>query len=409
MAGDNYIASIDIGTDKIALLAAEKDYDNRLRIIGYNICASDGVKKGAIFSIDHLSRVITKLIEETSKSFDLTLGLFRVNISDTHLTCSDRKGHVSVNEVVTRNDVDAVLASAISMSTPSNKEPLHKIKKKFTINESVVVDNPLEMKAEFLESKVHIVTVSSANVRNIENCLKQSDLHLEPNGMVLTSIAKSHAILTQEEKDNGVCIVDIGAGVTCFSVFNEEGIVQSGVISMGGDEVTRDIAYAFDTSLEEAKRLKEKYGVAKSSTLKEDKLIDFTQPEKNKEEHQLSSLQLSEVIEEAYREILLALKNELKHYNLDTIIKSGFVLCGGGAQVISCEELVRDFFTRRAKIGTIPDSRIFGLDNILTDFRYTGSIGLLLHEDDFGKDFDVISNGNNGVIGKLKEWTVKNF
>lgn len=178
---------------------------------------------------------------------------------------------------------------------------------------------------------------------------------------------------------------------------------------MGGDEVTQDIAYAFDTSLEEAKRLKEKYGVAKTSTLKEDKLIDFTQPEKSKDEHQLSSLQLSEVIEEAYSEILLALKNELKHYNLDTIIKSGFVLCGGGAQVIACEELVRDFFTRRVKMGTIHRSRISGLDNILTDFRYTGSIGLLLHEDDLRKDVDVISNGNNGVISKLKKWTVRNF
>jgi len=406
MAGDNYIASIDIGTDKIALLAAEKDYDNRLRIIGHNICASDGVKKGAIFSIDHLSRVITKLIEETNKSFNLTPGLFRVNISDTHLTCTDGKGKVSVNEVVTRNDVDAVLKSAMAMSTPSNKEALHRIKKKFTINESVVVDNPLEMKAEFLESKVHIVTVSSASVRNIENCLKQSDLQVDK--IVLTSIAKSHAILTQEEKDNGVCIVDIGAGVTCFSVFNEEGIVQSGVISMGGNEVTQEIALAFDTSLEEAKRLKEFYGVAKSSTLKEEKLIDFTQAA-NKEEHQLSSLQLSEVIEEAYREILLALKNELKHHNLDTIIKSGFVLCGGGAQVISCEELVRDFFTRRAKIGTIHRSRISGLDNILTDFRYTGSIGLLLHEDDFRKDVDVISNGNKGWIAKLEKWTQGGF
>jgi cell division protein FtsA len=409
MAGDNYIASIDIGTDKIALLAAEKDYDNRLRIIGHKICPSDGVKKGVIFSIDSLSRVITKLIEETNKSFNLTPGLFRVNISDTHLTCTDGKGKVSVNEVVTRNDVDAVLASAMAMSTPSNKEKIHRIKKKFTINESVVVDNPLEMEAEVLESKVHIVTVSSANVRNIENCLKQSDLQVEKNGIVLTSIAKSHAILTQEEKDNGVCIVDIGAGVTSFSVFNEEGIVQSGVISMGGDEVTRDIAYAFDTSLEEAKRLKEKYGVAKSSTLKEDKLIDFTQPEKNKEEHQLSSLQLSEVIEEAYREILLALKNELKHHNLDKIIKSGFVLCGGGTQVISCEELVRDFFTRRAKMGTVHRSRISGLDNILTDFRYAGSIGLLLHEDDLRRDVDVISNGNKGVMGKLKEWTAGGF
>jgi len=406
MAGDNYIASIDIGTDKIALLAAEKDYDNRLRIIGHNICASDGVKKGAIFSIEHLSRVITKLIEETNKSFNLTPGLFRVNISDTHLTCTDGKGKVSVNEVVARDDVDAVLKSAMAMSTPSNKEKLHRIKKKFTINESVVVDNPLEMEAEVLESKVHIVTVSSASVRNIENCLKQSDLQVDK--IVLTSIAKSHAILTQEEKDNGVCIVDIGAGVTCFSVFNEEGIVQSGVISMGGNEVTQEIALAFDTSLEEAKRLKEFYGVAKSSALKEEKLIDFTQAT-NKEKHQLSSLQLSEVIEEAYREILLALKNELKHHNLDAIIKSGFVLCGGGAQVISCEELVRDFFTRRVKMGTIHRSRISGLDNILTDFRYAGSIGLLLHEDDLRKDVDVISNGNKSVMGKLKKWTVRNF
>ena len=406
MAGDNYIASIDIGTDKIALLAAEKDFDNRLRIIGHNICASDGVRKGVIFSIDSLSRVITKLIKETNKSFDLTPGLFRVNISDTHLTCTDGKGKVSVNEVVTRDDLDAVLKSAMAMSTPTNKEKLHRIKKKFTINESVVVDNPLEMEAEVLESKVHIVTVSSASVRNIENCLKQSDLQVDK--IVLTSIAKSHAILTQEEKDNGVCLVDIGAGVTSFSVFNEEGIVRSGVISMGGDEVTQEIAFAFDTSIEEAKRLKEFYGVAKSSALKEEKLIDFTQVT-NKEEHQLSSLQLSEVIEEAYREILLALKNELKHHNLDTIIKSGFVLCGGGAQVISCEELVRDFFTRRVKIGTIHRSRISGLDNILTDFRYTGSIGLLLHEDDLKKDVDVISNGNNGVMGKLKKWTAGGF
>ena len=116
-------------------MAAEKDYDNRLRIIGHNICSSDGVRKGAIFSIDSLSRVITKLIEETNKSFDLTPGLFRINISDTHLTCTDGKGKVSVNEVVTRDDFDAVLASAMAMSTPSNKEKLHIIKKKFTINE----------------------------------------------------------------------------------------------------------------------------------------------------------------------------------------------------------------------------------------------------------------------------------
>ena len=146
------------------------------------------------------------------------------------------------------------------MSTPTNKLKLHTINKKFIINETVVVDDPIEMEAEVLESKVHIVTVSSASVRNIENCLKQSNL--EVDDIVLNPIAKSNALLSQDDKDNGVCILDIGAGVTSYSVFNEEGIVQSGIIPMGGDEINQEIAYAFDTSIEEAKRLKENYGLS---------------------------------------------------------------------------------------------------------------------------------------------------
>ena len=214
--------------------------------------------------------------------------------------------------------------------------------------------------------------------------------------------------MTQEDKNSGVCLLDIGAGVTSYSVFKEEGIVQSGIIAMGGDEVSQSIAYAFDTSLEEAKRLKENYGAAKTLLLSDDRFIDFTQAN-SKEERQLSSFDLSEVIEETYREIFEALKNELKHHNLDTIIKSGFVLCGGGSEINFVEELVRDFFSKRVKIGKIQRSRISGLEAILTDYRYTGSIGLLLHEGDLSKAKFIVSNGNNGVMGKLKKAIVGNF
>jgi cell division protein FtsA len=406
MAGNNFVASIDIGTEKIALLAADIEESGHLRIIGHNTCSSEGVRKGSLYSIDSLARVVTKLVEKTQKSFDLGLIRVRVNISDTHLTCTDGKGKVSINESITLDDLDSVLESAMAMSTPTNKEKLHIIKKKFTINETVVVDNPIDMEAEVLESKVHIVTVSSSSVRNIENCLKQSELEVEK--IVLNSIAKSQALLTQEEKNSGVCLVDIGAGVTSYSVFHEEGIVQSGVISIGGDEVTQEIAYAFGTSVEEAKRIKESYGVAKSSILNEEKFIDFLQ-ETNKEEHQLSSLELSEVIEKAYRDIFVLLKNELKHYNLDGIIKSGFVLCGGASEINSIEELVRDFFSRRVKIGQIKRSSISGLETILTDYRYTGAIGLLLHEGDLSKTEFVMSKSGHGVIGKLKKVIVGNF
>ena len=406
MAGNHFVASIDIGTEKIALLVAEREDDDHLRIIGHNVCPSKGVRRGSIFSIDSLSREISKLIKKTEESFGISLALFRVNISDTHLTCIDGKGKVPVNELVSSEDLDAVLESAMAISTPTNKEKLHIIKKKFTINETVVVDDPIDMEAQVLESKVHIITVSSSSVRNVENCLKQSDLEVDK--IVLNSVAKSQALLTQEDKNSGVCLLDIGAGVTSYSVFKEEGIIQSGIIAMGGDEVTQSIAYAFDTSLEEAKRLKESYGVAKTLPQSDDKFIDFTQAN-SKEERQLSSLDLSAVIEESYREIFEELKNELKHRNLDSIIKSGFVLSGGGSEIGSIEELIRDYFSKRVKLGKIQRSRISGLEAILTDYRYTGSIGLLLHEGDLNKAKFIVSNGNKGVMGKLKNAIVGNF
>jgi len=404
MASNHYKASIDIGTETIALLIADKEDGDHLRIIGHNVCPSVGVKKGALFSIDALSRVINKLIDETYDSFGLVFDNVRVNISDTHLTCTDGKGKVSINDAVTSKDLDSVLESAMAMSTPTNKEKLHIIKKKFTINETVVVDDPMDMEAEVMESKVHIVTVSSSSIRNIERCLEQCDIKLDK--IILNPIAKSQAVLSQEDSDNGVCLVDIGAGVTSYSVFHEEGIVRSGIIAMGGDDVTQAIANAFDTSLEEAKRLKENYGVAKSSTLKEDRFINFTH---NKAEHHLSSLELSEVIEEAYRDIFELLKNELKHHNLDSILKSGFVLCGGAAEINSMEELVRDFFSKRVKMGKIQRVRLSGLEAILTDYRYAGAIGLLLHEGDLSKAEYVEANNSNGVIGKLKKVIVGNF
>ena len=409
MAGRNdYIASIDIGTDKIAVLVAEKEDDDKLRIIGHNISPSDGVRKGSISAIGPLSQAISKALDQIDRSFKLEIGLVRVNLSDTHLTCIDGYGRQPITEVVTSDDVGKVLASASAIPTPTNKEKLHTIKKKFTIDEDSIVDDPEGMEAEVLDSKVHIVTVSSVSVRNIESCLKKCDLMLEKNGIVLNPIANSEAMLTQEDKDGGVCLIDFGAGVTSYSVFLEEGIVRSGVIPMGGDDITWEVARAFDTSFEEAKRLKEDYGYAKSSTIKDEQFVEFVQAT-NKDSHHLSNLQLSEVIEEAYLLILSTLKNELRHHNLEASIKSGFVLCGGGAQAFGFEELVREFFTRRVKIGVVKRNRISGLETILMDYRYAGSIGLLLHQEDISQVDIVRLKGGNGVMGKIHKAFLGNF
>jgi cell division protein FtsA len=177
---------------------------------------------------------------------------------------------------------------------------------------------------------------------------------------------------------------------------------------MGGDDITQEVAIAFDTSFEEAKRLKENYGCAKSSAIKDEQFVEFVQAT-NKDSHYLSSIQLSEVIEEAYLYILSTLKNELRHHNLEANIKSGFVLCGGGAQALGFEELVREFFTRRVKIGIVQRDRVSGLETILMDYRYASSIGLLLHQEDLPQVDSIMSKGRNGVMGKIKKVLVGNF
>ena len=255
---------------------------------------------------------------------------------------------------------------------------LHAINKKFTLNEAQVTEDPIAMEASVLESEVHIVTVSSSSVRNIEYSLQQSGLHVDV--IALDSIALSHALLTPEEKDIGVCLLDFGAGVTNFSVLHDSYIVHSGVIPLGGDDITQEVAFAFDTSTEEARRIKEQYGCAKASKIKDEHLVGFEQTT-NKELHYLSNLTLAEVIEQAYVNILSLVKNDLKNKELINVIKGGFVLCGGAAEIDSFEDLVMGFFSRRAKKGSVQKALISGLDSIITDYRYSCSIGLLLYKD----------------------------
>ncbi|MCS5591644.1 MAG: cell division protein FtsA [Gammaproteobacteria bacterium] len=403
--GNDFIASIDIGTDKIAVLVAEKE-DDVMRLIGHGVGPSSGVRKGNVSAIESLSRAISKTLEKANKSFNGEIALVRANLSDTHLTCFDRSGRIPINQIVEKEDVEKVLESARAITTPTNKEVLHVINKKFTLNETQVIENPVEMEASVLESEVHIVTVSSSSMRNIENSLKQSDLSVD--SIVLDSIASSQALLTQEEKDAGVCLLDFGAGVTNFSVFQQGGIVYSGVIPVGGNDITQEVAIAFDTSFEEAQRLKEEHGCAKASTIRGEHLVEFVQVT-NKDPHQLSNLTLSEVIEEAYMEILALVKSDLKHRNLEAGIKAGFVLCGGGAEVGGAEDLVRGFFSRRVKKGVVQRSVVSGLESIIGDYRFSGAIGLLLHKEDVPQQTLVKAKGGVGFVGKMRNILVGEF
>ena len=395
--GNDFIASIDIGTDKIVVLVAEREGD-RLRVIGQGMCPSTGVKRGSVEAIEPLSRAISKAVQQAHKSSDVDLATVRVNLSDSHISCFEGYGKVPIEGKVTNIDVNKVLDSAQAYTMPTNKERLHVFKKKFTINGSVKVDNPVEMDADVLESNVHIVTVSSSSMRNIEYTLKQCDLNVED--LVLDSMASSEAILTQEEKDNGVCLVDIGAGMTNFSVFHHGGVIHSGIVAIGGNHVSEEIAFAYGTSFNEAQRLKEVYGCAKASLISNDEFVEFAQTS-NRDQHQLSSHTLAEIIEEAYLDIFLLLKNNLQHGEFDKNLKSGIVLCGGGSRISGCEEFVRGFMSKRVKLSSIKRDNFTAPESIFDDFRYTSAIGLLMYKEDVPQEELVKARG--GTFDKIKD------
>ena len=395
--GNDFIASIDIGTDKIVVLVAEREGD-RLRVIGQGMCPSTGVKRGSVEAIEPLSRAISKAVQQAHKSSDVDLATVRVNLSDSHISCFEGYGKVPIEGKVTNIDVNKVLDSAQAYTMPTNKERLHVFKKKFTINGSVKVDNPVEMDADVLESNVHIVTVSSSSMRNIEYTLKQCDLNVED--LVLDSMASSEAILTQEEKDNGVCLVDIGAGMTNFSVFHHGGVIHSGIVAIGGNHVSEEIAFAYGTSFNEAQRLKEVYGCAKASLISNDEFVEFAQTS-NRDPHQLSSHTLAEIIEEAYLDIFLLLKNNLQHGEFDKNLKSGIVLCGGGSRISGCEEFVRGFMSKRVKLSSIKRDNFTAPESIFDDYRYTSAIGLLMYKEDVPQEELVKARG--GTFGKIKD------
>ena len=396
-AGNDFIASIDIGTDKIVVLVAERE-DDRLRIIGQGMCPSAGVKKGSVEAIEPLSRAISKAVQQAHKSSAVDLATVRVNLSDSHLSCFEGYGKVPIADIVSSIDVNKVLDSAQAYTMPTNKEKLHVFKKKFTINGSVKVDNPVEMDADVLESNVHIVTVSSSSMRNIEYALKQCDLNVEL--LVLDSMASSEAILTQEEKDNGVCLIDIGAGMTNFSVFHHGGVIHSGIVAIAGNHVTEEIAFAFGTSFNEAQRLKEVYGCARTSLISNDDFVEFTQTS-NRDPHQLSSHTLAEVIEEAYLDIFSLLKNNLQHEGIYKNLKSGIVLCGGGSRISGCEEFVRRFMSKRVKLSSIKRHNFTAPESIFDDYRYASAIGLLMYKEDVPQEVLVKAKGS--AFGKIKD------
>ena len=371
----NYIVGLDIGTSKIVTVVGEvKEESEALEVVGVGTSRSRGVKKGVVVSIESTVHSIQSAIEEAELMSGCEIRSVYTGIAGSHIQGLNSHGIVAIKEhEVTSNDIGRVVDAARAVSIPSNQKILHVLPQEFIIDNQHGIKEPLGMSGVRLESKVHIVMSSISAIKDITKCVRRCGL--EVDDIILEQLASSQAVLTEDEKNLGVCLVDIGGGTTDIAVFFKDAIQHIAVIPIAGDQVTNDIAVALRTPTQHAEDIKTKYACALAKLASKEETIDVPSVGRNST-RRLARQTLAEVVEPRYEELFNLVRQVLQQAGCENQIGSGIVLTGGSAKMEGVVELAEEVFHLPVRIG-IPQY-VTGLFDILKSPIYTTSIGLLL-------------------------------
>ena len=402
MASEELLASIDIGSSKITVLIGELEGE-KINVFGHGKYPSAGVRDGHVVNVAKAAEAVSEALEKTQKKFPSEVSEVVVNISDPHLKTINQHREIPIpSKTITKENIDAAIVNASAIVTPTNKRKLKPNVNKFLLNDDPQpVYDPLGMQADFLSAYVHIEVLSSQAHSNLHKTIENSGYSVKE--VLLDSQASSKYLLSDTDMLSGVCIVDIGSDTTNFSVFTERGIKYSSVLTIGGDQVSNDISYAFDTSFEEAERLKLEYGYAQIQAGLEDSLIEFEQVDISEKKY-LSQYQLIEVIEKSYNNIISQIKQELKEKKFNRVLKAGVVLTGGGSLIKNCEKLFIKGLGIRTKLGKRNTDKIsISKQSIANDPTYASAFGLITHLYHDEDDQEIDDYDKPGVLNRIKE------
>lgn len=407
----NIIAGLDIGTSKIVAAVAEVNADNRLNVIGVSAHPSRGLKKGVVVNIEATMASIQKVLEEAEFISGCKVTAVYAGIAGSHIRSRDSNGMVAIKDgEVTQADMDRVIEAAKAVPIANDQRVLHVLPQEFIIDGQEDVREPLGMSGVRLEARAHIVTGAVSAADNITKCVRR--LGLEVLELVLQPLASSYAVLSDDEKELGVCLIDIGGGTTDIAVFSNGAIRHTAVIPIAGDQVTNDIAMALRTPTKDAEELKRMYGVALRQLATSDTVIDVPSVGGDRGSRQLSQQILAEVIEPRVEELYTLIQAELRRSGFEETLTSGIVLTGGCAALKGMAELAEEVFHMPVRVG-LPANPIFSsLPDAVNNPRYSTAIGLLLygfqqmHREQQGKSQ---VSGFHGVWDKMRGWLSNNF
>jgi len=403
------IVGLDIGTSKVVAIVGEIDSEGAIEVVGIGSNPSKGMKKGVVVNIESTVHSIQRAIEEAELMAGCQIHSVYVGIAGSHIRSLNSHGIVAIRDrEVYPLDLERVIDAAQAVAIPADQKVLHILPQEYVIDNQEGIKEPLGMSGVRLEAKVHLVTCAVNAAQNIEKCIRRCGLEVEE--VILEQLASSYSVLTEDEKELGVCLVDIGGGTTDIAIFTEGSIRHTGVIPIAGDQVTNDIAMALRTPTQHAEEIKIKYACALTQLAGADETIKVPSVG-DRAPRDLSRQALAEVVEPRYDELFTLVQAELRRSGFEDMVPAGIVLTGGTSKMEGVVELAEEIFHMPVRVGS-PHS-IRGLTDIVRNPIYATGVGLLLYGNQHQADgYSVAARSSvagESVLGRFKSWMQSNF
>ena len=409
-ADKQMIVGLDIGTSKIVAIVAEVDSDpsSEPELIALGTHPSKGLKKGVVINIDSTVEAIQKAVQEAEQMAGVKISSVFAGIAGSHIKSLNSHGIVAIrNSEVEQDDVERVIDAAKAVAIPADQRILHVLPQEFIIDSQDGIRQPVGMSGVRLEAKVHLVTGSISAAQNIAKCIRRCGLEVED--IILEQLASSYSVLTPDEKDLGVLLVDMGGGTTDIAVFTEGAIRHTAVIPIAGDQVTNDIAVAFRTPTQFAEQIKVRHACALRQLASPDDMIEVPGVGE-REARQLARQTLAEVVEPRYEELLNLVQAELRRSGFEDACAAGVVLTGGTAKMEGVVELAEEIFHMPVRLG-VPQ-HVQGLAEVVRNPIHATGVGLLSYgrqsrQNPRREPLD--TRTEKGLLQRMTEWFRSNF
>jgi len=395
------VVGLDVGTSKIVAIVGESQPDGSVEVIGLGSHPSTGLRRGVVVDMASTEQAIQRAVEEAELMAGCQIHSVYAGISGSHIRSLNSDGTVAIKDKeVSEGDVERVLDAARAVPVAADQKILHVLPQEYVIDNQDGIRQPIGMAGVRLEAHVHVVTAALSATQNISKCVARCGLTVDQ--LIMQPLAASYAVLTNDEKDLGVCLVDIGAGTTDIAVFTDGAIRHTACIPIAGDQVTNDIAVALRTPTQHAEDIKIKYACALEQLARNDESIQVPSVG-DRTSRQLARQTLAQVVEARYRELFALIQAELRRSGFENMIAAGLVMSGGASRIEGAEELAEEIFHMPVRLAT--PQYVTGLSDVVNNAIHATGVGLLLYGNEAASGRGLLSTGGGDTFfDRVRSW-----